>query len=473
MTSRDYGPLIDELSEALTERFPRSAAIQRDASRYLVDGGSHTLRMMKPFPPRIVSARGGRIRDEDGHDLLDFWQGHMANILGHNPEVVTLELARRFAGGFGLQVGMTDRLQAEVAEILCQRTGADRVRLTTSGTLAGMYGVMLARAFTGRDLVLKVGGGWHGAHPWSLKGFRYHPHDGLGFGAVDTEGLPAKITDDVIVTSFNDPQRLEDDFSRYGDRLACFVVEPVIGAGGMIPATREYLQLARRLAHHHGTLLMLDEVVNGFRFRAGNIAPLYGIEGDLAVYGKAIGGGMPIAALAGREDVMGLVGRARGSRVAVLGGTYCEHPASLLAAKVFMSYLVVHEAEVYSRLSDLGQKMRDAMTSGFAEEGVVAVCTGSSPDLSAGSSLAMVHFPYQEGASVDTPEAVFDPAVCDVALRTEVLGPAMLLEGVHMVQGHGAAAIAHTDEDIEQLKDACRAVAQRVKPHIEAGRADR
>jgi glutamate-1-semialdehyde 2,1-aminomutase len=473
MTTRDYTPLIDDLSKALSERFPRSAAMQRDACRYLVDGGSHTLRLMKPFPPRIVAARGGRVRDEDGHDILDFWQGHMANILGHNPEVVTAELARGFGAGFGLQVGMTDRLQPEVAEILCRQTGGDRVRLTTSGTLAGMYGVLLARAFTGRDLVLKVGGGWHGAHPWALKGFTYHPRDGVAFGAVDTEGLPAKVTDDVVVTSFNDPQRLRDDFARYGDRLACFVVEPLIGAGGMIPATREYLQLARRLTQHHGALLILDEVINGFRFRAGNIAPLYGIEADLAVYGKAIGGGMPVAALAGRDDVMSLVGRARGSRVAVLGGTYCGHPASLLAAKVFMTYLVEHEAEVYGRLAELGQKMRDAMTSGFAEEGIFAVCTGDSPDLPAGSSLGMVHFPYDERAALATPEAVFDPAVCDVALRTEVLGPAMLLEGVHIVQGHGSAATTHTDEDMEHLKEACRAVARRVKPYMKTGPRDR
>jgi glutamate-1-semialdehyde 2,1-aminomutase len=466
MTTRDYAPLLAELSEVMSERFPRSAAIQRDASRYLVDGGSHSIRMMQPFPPRIVSARGGWVRDEDGHDLLDFWQGHMANVLGHNPEVVTGELARALDGGFGLQVGITDRLQAEVAEILCRRTGAERVRLTTSGTLAGMYAVMLARAFTGRDLVLKVGGGWHGAHPWSLKGFRFHQEERRGFGAVDTEGLTARVTDDVIVTAFNDPQDLEDVFAIHGDRLACFVVEPVIGAGGMIPATREYLQSARRLTAHHGALLIVDEVITGFRFRAGNVAPMYGIAGDLAVYAKAIGGGMPVAALAGRHDVMSLAGRESGSRVAAQGGTYCEHPASLLAAKVFMSYLVEHEAEVYGNLAKLGAAMRHAMASGFADEGVLAVCTGDGPALPGGSSLGMVNFPYDESAALNRPEAVFDPSVCDVELRTEVLAAALLLEGVHLVQGHGSAATVHTDENMERLRDACRAVARRVKPYM-------
>ena len=463
---RDYSRLLDEIGEEFEERFPRSSELHRDACRYLVDGGSHTLRLTRPFPPRIVSARGGRVRDEEGHDILDFWQGHMANVLGHNPEVVTSELERLFAEGSGLQLGMTDRLQAEVAEILCRQTGADRVRLTTSGTLATMYGVMLARAFTGRNLVMKVGGGWHGAQPWSLKGTAYRTENGVGFGGVETEGLPVPVTENVIITAYNDPQRLREDFVLYGDGVACLVVEPLIGAGGLIPATREYLELARELTHQHGALLVFDEVVNGFRFRAGNLAALYDIESDLAIYGKAIGGGMPVAALAGRKDVMDLIGRAGGHRVAVLGGTYCGHPASMVAAKVSMSYLVEHEGEIYGKLAGLGQKMRDAMASGFVEGGIFAVCTGISSELPCGSSLAMVHFPHDDGTEIDTPQKVHDPRVCDVALRNQVLGPAMLLEDVHMVQGHGSAASAHSDDDMEFLREACRRVARRVKPFL-------
>ncbi len=466
MTTADYSRLLSELAETFADRFPRSAALHREASRHLVDGGSHPLRLMQPLPPRIASAQGGWMRDEDGHDILDFWQGHMANVLGHNPEAVTSRLADGFGEGFGLQTGMTDRLQVEVAEILCRRTGAERVRLTTSGTLAGMYGVILARAFTRRDLVLKVGGGWHGAHPWALKGSFYHVEEGLGFGGVDSEGLPAALSDEVVVTSFNDPQRLEDVFKEHGDRIACFVLEPLIGAGGLIPAAREYLELARRLTEEHGALLILDEVIDGFRFRAGNLAASYGISPDLAVYGKAIGGGMPVAALAGRDDVMRLAGRAAGGRVAALGGTYCAHPSSMLAAKVYMTYLIEHEDEVYGTLAVLGQKMRDALVSSFAEEGIFAVCTGHSPDLPCGSSLGMVHFPYDEEVTLDTPDKVFDPKVCDVALRTRALGPALLLENVHMVQGHGSAATTHTDTDMEFLKEACRRVARRVKPHL-------
>jgi glutamate-1-semialdehyde 2,1-aminomutase len=466
MEHRDYTELLASLSEELARHSPRSAELNRTATDSLVDGGSHALRLMEPFPPRIVSSRGGWLVDEDGHDILDFWQGHLANVLGHNPEVVTTELAKAFGSGQGLQLGMADRLQAEVAEILCRQTGADRVRLTTSGTLADMYAVILSRAFTGRNLVMKVGGGWHGAQPWSLKGYVYHARENAGFQKVDSEGLPEALTDDVIVTGFNDPDRLSDDFKRYGDRLACFVVEPLIGAGGLIPSTHEFLRLARELTQKHGVLLIFDEVVNGFRFRAGNLAALYGIAPDLAIYGKAIGGGMPVAALAGRADIMGLIGRAGHNRVAVLGGTYCAHPASMLAAKAYMSYLVEHEDEVYPRIADLGQKMRDAMVSGFADEGVLACCTGNSRDLPSGSSLGMIHFPYDEGTVFDTPEKVYNPEHSDVTLRNRVLGLALLLEGVHIVHGHGSAATTHTDDDMEFLKQACRKVARRLKPYL-------
>ena len=466
---RDYAGLLAELGEELAERSPRSAEFNRAAKTNLVDGGSHTIRLMEPFAPRIVSARGGWVTDEDGHDILDFWQGHLANILGHNPEVVTSELARAFDHGFGLQTGMVDRLQSEVAEILCRQTGAEQVRLTTSGTLANMYAVILSCAFTGRSRVMKVGGGWHGGHPWALKGSFFHATGGVGFSGVDSEGLPAALTEDVVVTGFNDPDRLRADFERLGDTLACLVVEPLIGAGGLIPATREFLELARELTLHYGALLIFDEVVSGFRFHAGNLGALYGIEPDLAVYGKAIGGGMPVAALAGRADVMAQAGRDQQCRVFFSGGTYCAHPSSLLAAKTYMTYLVENESEIYPRLGELGEKMRRAMVRGLADEEVTARATGSSDELPFGSSLGMLHFPHDEGTVIDRPEAVWDPGVCDVALRDQVLGPALLYEGVHLVHGHGAAATTHTEKDMEQLEEACRRVACRVRPYLRAG----
>ncbi len=459
MKKRDYTPLLAELAEAYSQYAPKSAALNEKAKKYLIDGGSHTLRLIQPFPPRIVAAQGAWIKDEDGHDILDFWQGHLGNVLGHNPEVVTSALARAFEGGLGLQTGFADQLQAETAEILCRRTGAERARFTTSGALATMYAILLARAFTGRDMVMKIGGGWHGAQPWGLKGVGFHD----GFHQVEGEGVPLSVTDQVIVTRFNDPDMLHQQFEQYGDRVACFIIEPVPGAGGTMPASLEYLQTVRQLTSQYGAVLIFDEVVSGFRFRAGDVGALYGVRPDLGTFGKAIGGGMPVSAVVGRADIMGLVGHAEGSRVKFSGGTYCAHPASLLAAKTLMTYLVEHEDQVYPRLAELGEKMRRTIEAAFSEEGIYARCLGDGNEALPGSSVTTVCFPYREDARLDKPDAVFDPSVCDVTLSQTVLEPALLLEDVCMIKGHGGASAAHTEADMGFLADACRRVARRVK----------
>ena len=208
MKQRDYAQLMAELAQAYAGHSPKSAQLHEKAIKYLIDGGSHSLRLLHPFAPRIVNAQGAWLEDEDGHRILDFWQGHSGNILGHNPKFVTSALAQAFEKGYGLQTGFTDRLQIEAAQILCEQTGAERVRFTTSGALATMYAVILARAFTGRNLVLKVGGGWHGAHPWGLKGVSYQQ----GFDAADSAGIPSDVMDEIIVTGFNDPQKLRHHF---------------------------------------------------------------------------------------------------------------------------------------------------------------------------------------------------------------------------------------------------------------------
>ena len=461
MKNHNYSALLTELADEHHRRSPRSASIHEKACRHLVDGGSHGIRIVEPFPPRITEAQGGWMVDEDGHRILDLWQGHMANVLGHNPEVVTSALSSAFADGFGTQSGMVDGLQAEVAELVCRLTGAERLRFTTSGSLSTMYSVLMARSFTGRGTVMKAGGGWHGAQPMLLKGVAFRD-DGVGFEGVDSKGLPAALTDRIVVTSYNDSQRLADDFERCGDELACLILEPMLGAGGAIAATTEYLRLARELCSKHGALLVLDEMITGFRFHAGGLGALHGVTPDLAIYGKALGGGMPVAAVAGRAEVMAEAGRASGPRVAFSGGTYSAHPASMLAAKVFLSHLAGHESEIYPRLGVLGDSMRSACESAFGEEGILARCTGAVDELDCGSSMITVHFPHNESITLDTPEAVFDPQRCDIELREKVLGLALLVEDVHLLLAHGAASTAHTEDDVDFLALACRKAAERI-----------
>lgn len=461
---RDYSKLVAELSEEYTRRSPQSAALNERALRVMVDGGSHSMRLIKPFPPRLKTAHGAYFTDEDGHTLLDFWQGHFANILGHNPEVVTSALARLFERGHGLQTGFTDGLQVELAELLCRQTGAERVRFTTSGALATMYATMLARAYTGRNLVLKVGGGWHGAQPWGLTGVNFSEKSANPW-QLESQGLPASAPDEVLVTRFNDSQMLSDNFRQHGDRIACFIVEPFIGAGGHLFADPEYLRSARALSERYGAALIFDEVISGFRFRAGDLGRMYGVQPDLTVYAKVIGGGMPVAAIAGRAAVMDMCAKA-GGRTRVSGGTYAAHPASLFAARTMLEYLVAHEAEVYPRLARLGDLLRRTTESVFAGAGIPVRCTGKPNAIVPGSSMAMVHFVYDPAQSLASPNDVDDPRLCDVALRERVFQLALLCEDVHVVHGLGAVSTAHTEDDLKAFAVVLQRVAQRIKPYL-------
>jgi glutamate-1-semialdehyde 2,1-aminomutase len=283
---------------------------------------------------------------------------------------------------------------------------------------------------------------------------------------LDSAGLPPALADEIVLTRFNDPQMLEDHFHRFGDRLACFIVEPFMGAAGGLPATREYLQTARRLTEQYGVVLILDEVIAGFRFRAGNLGALYGVQPDLATFGKIMGGGMPVTAVAGRAEIMNLAGRPGGGVVKFSGGTYSGHPASMLAAKTMMTYLAEHEAEIYPRLAALGRLAGETVAAAFAAEGIHAAVTGQGETLGAGGSLLQLHFPYEAGRRPERAEDTLDPTVCDHELSEHVLQLALLLEDVHITHGLGALSTAHTEEDIARLGAACRRAAQRVKPYL-------
>jgi glutamate-1-semialdehyde 2,1-aminomutase len=461
MKQKNHSKLIARLAAEYTEHSPVSARLNKRALARMIDGGSHTIRLTRPFPPRIAAAKGAYVTDEDGHRILDFWQGHFANILGHNPPLVTETLERSFGGGFGLQTGFTDRLQVEAAETLCRLTNAERVRFTTSGSLATMYSVLLARGFTGRGLVMKAGGGWHGGQPWGLIGVDFHTENGRSFGHAESRGLPGAVEEEVVVTRFNDPQMLEDQFRIHGSRIACFILEPVIGASGFLPADAEYLRAARELTARHGAVLIFDEVISGFRFRAGSVGRFYGVIPDLFAFAKVMGGGMPVAAVAGRADIMSLAGRNGGVRFS--GGTYSCHPASLLAAKTMMEWLSANESEVYPAIGAMGEKTRRAVEDAFKEAGVSAVCTGHPNGVIPGSSLGAVMFPRRDGIVFKSPDQTRNPEVCDVELSDTVLPLALLVEDVHVVHGLGSVSTAHTDGDIEILKEALGKTAARIK----------
>ena len=452
--------LLVVLRQEYEARFPRSKDAHARARSVLIDGVSHGARSFSPYPFRITKADGAYVEDLDGHTITDFWQGHYANILGHNPEIVRDALVSALRAGRGLQTGVPDELQTEYALILAGALGAERVRLTTAGTLATMYAVMLARALTGRSVVLKVAGGWHGANPLALKGVQRKEG---GFDQVDSAGVPRATEDEILVTTFNDVDQLETLFKSSGDRVACFIMELCPSGAGFIQATPEYVHKARELTTKHGALLILDEVITGFRFCASGMGRRYGVEADLSTFGKIIGGGMPLSALAGRADILGQASEAAADRVWFNGGTFSAHPLVLTAGKVMLEHLIAHEDEIYTALAARTESLREGVERSFAERGIVARCTGHDGTGLHGGSLSSVYFPWRDGCIVTSAEDLTDPAVCDLALQDEGIKLGMLLNDVNTVHGLGAVSTRHTEEDVDRVLDAYAAFADRVK----------
>ena len=458
--------LLRALESGYRDKTPKSLEIYHRAEKVMVKGGSHTLRLWQPYPFFIAGAAGAEVLDADGNSYIDYWQGHYANILGHNPEVIRKELGEQIGKG-ALQTGFEAQPQIELAETLLHQLGLKgyKVRFTTSGTLATMYSVMLAKAHTGRECVLKVGGGWHGASPCLLKGVKYHA--GVGFECGESAGVSAEILKETLITRFDDGDDLARILREKGKDIACFILEPFVGVGGFLPASREYLELARRLTEEHGVVLIFDEIISGFRFCPSGVQTLYGVRPDLAAFGKLIGGGHAVSAVVGRDEIMEECEAPGPGRMKVLfeGGTFSAHSEYMTAGLIMLKHLIERAEEIYPRLGQAGERLRRGIETAFADEGIEVRCTGYGNDVVRQSSLFMVNFPLAK-SGLKSPEDIWDPAVCAVRLREEALKLALLGRGVHVVHGGGAVSTAHSDDVIGRTIDAYREVAKTFKKYV-------
>jgi glutamate-1-semialdehyde 2,1-aminomutase len=467
MNERNLKRLQIRLEAEYQKKTARSRALYGRAGKSMIGGGSHTIRLYPPYPFFVSGARGAEVRDIDGREYVDYWQGHYANILGHNPAPVlagTRDALRRGA----LHTGFEGPPQIDLAEIVLASLGYRdwRIRFTTSGTLAAMYAVMLARAHTGRDLILKVGGGWHGASPDLLKGVKYDR--AAGFTGAASAGVPAAALRRTLVARFNDEADLARIFKARGDRIAAFLVEPFLGVGGFIAAAPAYLRLARELTHRYGAALVFDEVISGFRFCASGIQTLYGIEPDLTLFGKIIGGGHAVAAVAGKRDIMEGCGleRSAARRALVEGGTFSGHSEYMAAGVAMLRHLVGNAGRLYPRLAAMGEILRRGIEAAFAAEEIEARATGDGNEVVRGGSLFMLHFPIRSGVAYDRSEDSLDDRISRLRLREDVLKLALILEGVHVVHGGGAVSNAHREKHLNKTLAAYASVARLFKKYL-------
>jgi len=310
---------------------------------------------------------GPRVQDADGKWYTDYVGSWGPLILGHaHPEVIA---AVQAAVGDGLSFGAPTEREVEIADLLCKLAPSmDMVRLVSSGTEATMSAIRLARGYTGRDLLIKFEGCYHG-HSDSLL---VKAGSGLlTFGNPSSGGVPADLAQHTLVLAYNDAQQLADAFARHGERIAAVIVEPVVGNMNLIAPTAEFLKTMRELSARHGAVLIFDEVMTGFRVGLGSAQGLYGIEPDLSTFGKVVGGGMPMGAFGGKRDIM--------ECIAPLGpvyqaGTLSGNPIATAAGLATLK--LIQAPGFYESLSAKTQALCDGLAAAARKHGV-AFCAQS------------------------------------------------------------------------------------------------
>lgn len=353
----------------------RTAKWYRRASEVLVNGVSSQFRYWSDDDTLVIDhGEGGHVVDMDGNRYIDFQLGFGPIILGHGDETVASAVAE--AAAAGTTFAMTQRREVEAAEKVMEALAwADVMRFTNTGTEATMHALRLARGLTGRDLVVKFEGAYHGVHDYVMFSTASAPPGELGprdqpKPVLSSKGIPAAIQDYIRVVPFNDLPLLEALLESEGERVAALMVEPMMGnAFGFMP-DEGYIEALRSLCDRHGALLVFDEVKTGFRMAVGGAYEVFGVAPDIGTYAKAIANGFPAAAIATRGQV---AGGWRSGGIAQ-AGTYSGNGVGVAAAKATVERLLT--GEPLARVEKVGKALMEGLGRILADHGVEGEVTG-------------------------------------------------------------------------------------------------
>jgi glutamate-1-semialdehyde 2,1-aminomutase len=348
----------------------RSEALYDAACRVIPGGVNSPVRAFKKVggaPVYFASATGSRVVDADGREYVDFCQSWGPLILGHShPAVIgaVTEAAPR-----GLSYGACHAAEIELAELVLDAFPEfERVRAVSSGTEAVMTALRLARGATGRDMVVKFDGGYHG----HFDGMLVKAGSGLAtFAIADSGGVAEGIAATTLVADLDDEESVRSLFERHGDRIAAVIIEPMPANNGLLVQRTEFLQFLRQVTADNGALLIFDEVISGFRLKFGGYGQIVGVQPDLVTLGKIIGGGMPIGAVVGPASIMDLLSPLGPVYQA---GTLSGNPVSLAAGIATLK--ILRDDGPYERLEALGAAFEEELAAGGLP-GVRAVRQGS------------------------------------------------------------------------------------------------
>ena len=419
----------------------RSRALQERAERLFpggVDSPVRAFRAVGSDPPLVERGEGAYLWDADGNRYIDYFGSWGPMILGHAfPAAVE---AVQQAAARSASFGASTAAEGDLAELVVKAfPSVEKLRFVNSGTEATMSAIRLARAFTGRKYVIKFEGCYHG----HSDGLLVKAGSGVAtFGIPGSAGVPEEIAGLTLALPFNSVTAVEAAFATHKGEIACVIVEPVVGNAGCIPPEAGYLEALREITAREGAVLILDEVMTGFRLALGGAQELYGITPDMTTLGKIVGGGLPCAAFGGRAEIMDLL--------APLGsvyqaGTLSGNPLAMAAGIATVGYLIEHRDEVYPLLERLSAAVADGVAAEAAKAGVVMTTNR----VGAMWTWFFTAGPVTDFASAATSDTAAFGRFHRAMLEQGVWLPASQYEAVFL-------GTAHTMEDIDQTITASR-----------------
>ena len=451
-------PFLAQVEDAYRRLTPRSAALHAQAQAVMPGGDTRTSVYVAPYPVAVQRGEGRYLYDADGRRLLDFMNNATSLVHGHAFPPVVEAVQRQLARGTAW--GGPHAHQTALAALLCARVPAlERVRFTNSGTEATLMALRAARAFTGKDVIVKMEGGYHGTHDAvSVSVFPPRERSGPDRAPVpvpEDPGLPSGAGASTWVAPFNDIEALTRLLRDRGEQVAAVVAEPLLASQGMATPDPDFLPRLRQVTADSGVLLILDEVQT-LRLAPGGVQALDGVRPDLAAFAKIIGGGFPVGAFGGRADVMRLFDPSA-APVIGHGGTFNGNPVTMAAGRAAMERLT---ADRIAYINDLGDRLRQGLQDVFAERGVRGQVAGR-------GSLVGYHFGAQPAR--DYRAARQGPAPLKRLVFLACLNRGLMLSPASSLNVSTAMAAADIDAALaifqEALVDA-RPLLETAYPHL-------
>lgn len=414
-------------------KFTNSERLFREAQRYLPGGVDSPVRAFKAVggtPPFMVRGEGSRITDADGNTYIDYVCSWGPLILGHaHPQVVE---AIRGAAASGTTFGAPTELEVTLAKMVsAAMPSIEMVRFVSSGTEATMSALRLARAFTGREKVIKFDGGYHG----HSDGLLAKAGSGLAtLGIPDSPGVPAGYAQNTLTAPYNDIKAVSAMFTRHPGEVAAVIIEPVAANMGVVPPKPGFPAELRELTRQSGALLVFDEVITGFRVAYGGAQSVYGVQPDLTCLGKIVGGGLPVGAYGGRRDIMQMVAPAGPVYQA---GTLSGNPLAMTAGIETLKLLA--EPGVYPQLESRAAAL---------EQGIVAAAAKAAVPVSVQRAASLLTVFFATGPVTDYAQAKRSDTT-----RFKAFFRSLLESGIYWPPSQFEAAfvsLAHTEDDIHQ-----------------------